>query len=45
MWTFFLILAIFGVMALLFYLVIELNELEKRIATLADEIRKNYETT
>lgn len=45
MWTFFLIVALFGVMALLFYLVIELNELEKKIATLADEIRKHYEAS
>ena len=45
MWTFFFILAIVGVMGLLFYLVLELNELEKKIAALAESLRKHYEIT
>ena len=43
MWTFFFIIALIGVLGLLFYLVLELNELEKRITTLAEAIRKHYE--
>jgi hypothetical protein len=33
------------VMGLLFYLVIELNELEKRITALGENLRKHYEIT
>jgi len=43
MWTFFFILALIGVLGLLFYLIIELNELEKRISGLAEALRKHYE--
>ena len=45
MWTFFFIIALIGVLGLLFYLMLELNELEKRIGTLADLLRKHYEIT
>lgn len=45
MWTFFFILALIGVMGLLFYLVMELNELEKKIGALAESLRKHYEIT
>ena len=43
MWTFFLALAVLGVFVLLFYLLIELNELEKKVTGFAEEIRKHYE--
>jgi hypothetical protein len=42
MWFFFFILAIFGVIALLFYLIVQLNELEKQVATLTERIKKHY---
>ena len=45
MWTFFFIIALIGIMGLLFYLMLELNELEKRINALAESIRKHYEIT
>ena len=45
MWTFFFILALIGVLGLLFYLMLELNELEKQTATLAELLRKHYEIT
>jgi hypothetical protein len=45
MWTFFFILALIGVMGLLFYLLFELNELEKKIGALAESLRKHYEVT
>lgn len=43
MWTFFLILTIFGVLALMFYILLELNELEKRITTIVKDLKKHYE--
>lgn len=43
MWTFFFILAIFGIVGLMFYLLLELNELEKKITAIVQEIRKHYE--
>ena len=45
MWTFFFIIALIGVLGLLFYLMLELNELEKRIGSLAEQLRKHYEIT
>ena len=45
MWTFFFIIALVGIMGLLFYLVLQLNELEKKITTLAESIRRHYEIT
>ena len=44
MFTVLLILAALGVVALCFYLVVELNELEKSIGTLAENITKHYES-
>lgn len=45
MWTFFFVIALLGVLGLLFYLILELNELEKRVSTLAETLRKHYETS
>lgn len=45
MWTFFFILSILGVIVLLFYLTLQLNELEKLVASLTEKIRKHYEIT
>ena len=45
MWTFFFIIALIGILGLLFYLMIELNELEKQISSLAEALRKHYEIT
>ena len=45
MWTFFFIIALIGVLGLVFYLVLELNELEKRVNALAESLRKHYEIT
>lgn len=45
MWTFFFILSLIGVLGLVFYLMLELNELEKKITSLAEAIRKHYEIT
>ena len=44
MLTVLLVFAVIGVIALLFYLVVELNELEKSIAALAEKIAKHYES-
>jgi hypothetical protein len=44
MLTFFLLLAVIGIIALLFYLAVELNELEKRVSALVDKIKKHYES-
>jgi hypothetical protein len=43
MLTVFFALAVIGTLALLFFLVIELNELEKRVTALVDKIKKHYE--
>lgn len=43
MWTFFFIFALAGIIALLVYLLLEMNELEKKIGSLVEEIRKHYE--
>ena len=43
MFTFFLILAVVGIIALLFYLVVELNELEKAVSALVEKLKKHYE--
>ncbi|NLD98291.1 MAG: hypothetical protein GX640_00320 [Fibrobacter sp.] len=43
MWNFFLILSLLGVLVLIFYLIIELNELEKKITNLAEQIKKHYD--
>ncbi|MBN1760394.1 MAG: hypothetical protein JW863_18845 [Chitinispirillaceae bacterium] len=45
MWTFFFIIALVGVLGLLFYLMLELNELEKLVGSLAELLRKHYEIT
>jgi hypothetical protein len=44
MLTVVLILAVIGVLALLFYLAVELNELEKSVSALAARIAKHYES-
>jgi nitric oxide reductase large subunit len=43
MWTVFLILMLVASIGLLFYILIELNEAEKKVVTLAEGIRKHYE--
>lgn len=43
MWTIFFILAIVGIIVLLVYLLLELNELEKKISDLVKEIKNHYE--
>lgn len=45
MWTFFFIIALISILGLLFYLMLELNELEKQISALAESIRRHYEIT
>jgi hypothetical protein len=40
----FFVLAIIGVLGLMYYITIELNELEKKMNSLLDEIRKHYES-
>jgi hypothetical protein len=45
MWTIFFIIALIGILGLLFYLLLVLNELEKQINALAESIRKHYEIT
>lgn len=42
MWTFFLILAIIGILFLMVYLLLELNELEKKITETVQEIKKHF---
>jgi len=42
MWTFFLIIALLGMLVLMFYLVLELNELEKKISILSEQVKKHY---
>jgi hypothetical protein len=44
MLTVLLVFAVIGVIALLFYLVVELNELEKSISALAEKITRHYES-
>jgi hypothetical protein len=43
MWTFFLFLAVLGVIILMIYLLTQLNEMEKKMVELFEEIRKHYE--
>jgi cell division protein FtsL len=43
MWTFFLFLAVLGVIILMIYLLTQLNEMEKKMIDLSEEIRKHYE--
>lgn len=43
MWTFFFILSLFASVFLLIYILIELNEFEKRVNVLAEDIKKHYE--
>jgi hypothetical protein len=37
-------IAVLGVIALLFYLIIEFNELEKSVTALTEKIAKHYES-
>jgi hypothetical protein len=43
MWFVFFFLFLIGAMALLFYLLIELNEFEKKINTAIEDIKNHYE--
>jgi hypothetical protein len=43
MFTVLLVIAVFAVAGILFYLVMELNELEKTIASLVQKLMKRYE--
>lgn len=43
MWTIFLLLAILGVIILMVHLLTQLNDMEKKMTELAEEIRKHYE--
>jgi hypothetical protein len=43
MLTILFIIAVIGVIALLFYLLIEFNELEKSVTALTEKIAKHYE--
>ncbi|MCX7727069.1 MAG: hypothetical protein N2053_09505 [Chitinispirillaceae bacterium] len=42
MWLLFIIIAIFFVLGLIFYITIELNELEKKIKQLEENINNYY---
>ena len=44
MLTVLLVFAVIGVIALLFYLVVELNELEKSVTALVEKITRHYES-
>lgn len=44
MWTFFFILALIGVLILLFHLMVQLNEFEKQVTTLTEKLKKHYES-
>ncbi len=44
MWTVFLILMLVASIGLLFYILIELNEAEKKVVDLSESIRKHYES-
>ena len=44
MFTVLLIIAVLAVAGILFYLVMELNELEKSISTLVQKLTKRYES-
>ena len=43
MWIVFFTFAVLGVLVLMFYLLLELNELEKKITSLAQSIKDHYE--
>jgi|GEM_PF-1643275 len=43
MWTFFFILSLFASVFLLVYILIELNEFEKKVNVLAEDLKKHYE--
>jgi hypothetical protein len=43
MWTIFFIISLFASVFLLVYILIELNEFEKKINILAEDIQKHYE--
>lgn len=43
MWTVFFIFALLGVVVLLFYILIELNDFEKKLNQIAEDIKKHYE--
>lgn len=43
MWTVFFIIALLGIFILLFYIMVELNEFEKNINTITEEVKKHYE--
>lgn len=42
-WIILFAIALLGVIALMFYLVVELNDLDKTVNELSEEIEKHYE--
>lgn len=43
MWIVFFVISLIAIIILLFYILIELNEFEKKINEIADDIKKHYE--
>ncbi len=43
-WITLFVLALLGTLALMFHITVELNELDKSVTELAQEIEKHYET-
>lgn len=43
MWIVFFVISLIAIVILLFYILIELNEFEKKINEVADDIKKHYE--
>jgi hypothetical protein len=43
MWIVFFVISLIAIVILLFYILIELNEFEKKINEIADDIKKHYE--
>jgi hypothetical protein len=43
MWIVFFVISLIAIVILLFYILIELNEFEKKINEITDNIKKHYE--
>ncbi|MFP4163106.1 MAG: hypothetical protein ACLFQB_03475 [Chitinispirillaceae bacterium] len=43
-WIILFTIALLGIIALMFYLIVELNDLDKTVHELAEEIEKHYES-
>jgi predicted PurR-regulated permease PerM len=43
MWIVFFVISLIAIVMLLFYILIELNEFEKKINEIANDIKKHYE--